>query len=490
MCLSLFTTTADWCSVGKVTTIDTLDDHALLQIFSCSRHLTSSHLLWWKPLVHVCHRWRQLIFTSPRTLRLAVVCSPKTPVRKYLCIWPPFPISIRHDTWDPDRNNENTIAALKHRDRVSEISINCLRKSVLETLAAEMLEPFPALSSLYLGYSGNAAPVLPETVFGGFAGTLQSIVLAGVAFPALPILLSSAIQLTSLQLWKTPTTGYISPKAMATCLAALPNLEDLRIEFRSCYDHMSSPSPTRSILPSLTCFHFKGISEYSENLVAQIDAPILQTLSISFCDVAPGVPQLYQFLGSTEKPGPPNRVVMEFDFWRVDLKFMPSNNFELAMRCENLAGQVGSMAAVCRDLSPILSRVECLDLNGKRLPSYPTRRDDTIPTSLQWQMLLYPFINVRSLNISKKLEPLVMPALEELARGRVAAVFPKLSTLFLEEVQPPGSARDAIEAFVSAREFSKNPVAIQFRLPLDSNAGTTLSPCSSTGWFWNSPVDN
>ncbi len=148
------------------------------------------------------------------------------------------------------------------------------------------------------------------------------------------------------------------------------------------------------------------------------------------------------------------------------------------------------MAAVCRDLSPILSRVECLDLNGKRLPSYPTRRDDTIPTSLQWQMLFYPFVTVRSLNISKKLEPLVIPALEELARERVTAVFPKLSTLFLEEVQPSGSARDAIEAFVSAREFSKNPVAIQFRLPLDSNAGTTLSPCSSTGWYWNSPVDN
>jgi hypothetical protein len=411
-------------------------------------------------------------------------------VRKYLCIWPPFPISIRHDTWDPDGNNENTIAALKHRDRVFEISINCLRKSVLETLTAEMLEPFPALSSLYLCYSGNAAPVLPETLFGGFAGTLQSMVLAGVAFPALPILLSSAIQLTSLHLWKTPTAGYISPKALATCLAELPNLEDLRVEFRTCCGHMSAPSPTRFVLPSLSSFHFKGISEYSENLVAQIDAPILQTLSITFCDVVPGVPQLYQLLSSTEKPVAPNRVVVEFDFWRVDLKFMPSNNFELSMRCENLAGQVTSMAAVCRDLSPILSRVECLDLNGKRLPSYPIWRGDTIPTSLQWQMLFYPFVAVRSLNISKKLEPLVIPALEELARERVTAVFPKLSTLFLEEVQLSGSTQDAIEAFVSAREFSKNPVAIQFRLPLDSNAGTTLSPCSSTGWYWNSPVDN
>jgi len=431
--------------------------------------------------VHVCLRWRQLIFASPRSLRLEILCTPKIPVRRSLGIWPPFPISVRHDTWDLDGNNENTIAALKHRDRVFEISINCLRRPVLERLTAEMLEPFPALTSLYLGYRGDIGPVLPEALFGGFTRTLQTIVLAGVAFPALPILLLSAVQLTSLQLWRTPTTGYISPEVMATCLAALPNLEDLRIEFQSCRDHMSAPSTTRSILPSLTCFHFKGTSEYSENLAARIDAPILQTLSITFCDDVSGVPQLYQFLSSMEIREPPNRVVVVFDYWRVDLTFMPSNNFELAIKCENLAGQVSSMAAVCRDLSPILSRVERLDLHGKRLPSL--KDDDTTPTSLQWQILFHPFITVQSLNISKKLEPLVIPALEELTRERVTAVFPKLSTLFLEGVQPSGSARDAIETFVTAREFSNNPVAIQFRSPLDSNAGTSLSPCSGIVWY-------
>ena len=444
--------------------------------------------------MHVCCRWRQLIFASPRGLRLAILCTPKTPVKESLGIWPPFPISVRHDTWDPDGNNQNTIAALKHRDRVFEISINCLRRPVLERLTAEMLEPFPALTYLYLGYTGigNTGPVLPEELFGGFAHTLQTIVLAGVAFSALPTLLLFAIQLTSLQLWRTPTTGYIPPEAMATCLAALPHLEDLRIEFQSCRDHMSAPSTTRSTLPSLTCFHFKGASEYSENLAARIDAPILQTLSITFCDVVSDVPQLYQFLSSTEIREPPNRVAVVFDYWRVDLKFIPSNNFELAIRCENLPGQVSSMAAVCRDLSPILSRVERLDLHGKRLPYSILKDDDTTPTSLQWQILFYSFITVQSLNISKKLEPLVIPALgelTELTRGRATAVFPKLSTLFLEGVQPSGSARDAIETFVTAREFSNNPVAIQFRSSLGSNAGTTLSPCSGTGWYWNSSVD-
>jgi len=42
-----------------------------------------------------------------------VVCNCRTPVRMSLGIWPPLPLSIRHDTWEPDRENENTIAALK-----------------------------------------------------------------------------------------------------------------------------------------------------------------------------------------------------------------------------------------------------------------------------------------------------------------------------------------------------------------------------------------
>ncbi len=289
-------------------TIDILPDYPLLQVFHFCRQVNSSHLLWWKPLVHVCRRWRQIIFASPRSLHLVVSCNCRTPVKKSLGIWPPLPISIRHDTWDHDRKNENTIAALQHRDRVSEISINCLRSSVLERLTAAMLEPFPVLASLYLGYGGNTTHTrpLPEAILGGSAPSLKTIVLAGIAFPALPKLLSSATHLVSLQLWRIPITGYISPEVMATHLAALPNLEDLRIEFRACPNHTNSSSLTRVILASLTSFHFKGVSEYLDNLVARIDAPIIQTLSITFYGVVLCIPQLHRFLSYAERPQPPN----------------------------------------------------------------------------------------------------------------------------------------------------------------------------------------
>jgi len=343
-----------------------------------------------------------------------------------------------------------------------------------------MLEPFPVLASLYLGYGGNTTHTrpLPEAILGGSAPSLKTIVLAGIAFPALPKLLSSATHLVSLQLWRIPITGYISPEVMATHLAALPNLEDLRIEFRACPNHTNSSSLTRVILASLTSFHFKGVSEYLDNLVARIDAPIIQTLSITFYGVVLCIPQLHRFLSYAERPQPPNWVVVEFNYWTVNLKFIPSDNFELAIRCDKLAGQVSSMAAVCHGLSPLLSRVERLDLHGKRLPSYPVWQDDTVPTSLQWLGLFHPFITMESLYVSKNLKLLVAPALEELTREHATAVFPKLHTLFMEDLQPYGLGQEAIDPFGTAQWLPDRPVAIHQRLAPESDPKITLSPYS------------
>jgi hypothetical protein len=127
--------TAEWCGVGKVT-IDMLPDYVLLQIFSfCQEDCSfeSSRLLWWRPLVHVCRRWQEIVFSSPRSLHLVIFCDSRTPIRTSLNIWPPFLISVHHNT---DEGCENTVAALELRDRVSEICIDSPADSVLERLAA------------------------------------------------------------------------------------------------------------------------------------------------------------------------------------------------------------------------------------------------------------------------------------------------------------------------------------------------------------------
>jgi hypothetical protein len=70
----------------------------------------------------VCRRWRYIVFAAPRRLDLRLVCTDRTPVVRKLDVWPALPIVIRaagHGGFD-----DNTIAALEHNDRISEISIN------------------------------------------------------------------------------------------------------------------------------------------------------------------------------------------------------------------------------------------------------------------------------------------------------------------------------------------------------------------------------
>ena len=75
----------------------------------------------WLVLVHVCRRWRKIIFNSPRRLNLRILCTHGSPVRKNLDIWPAFPIDLQlcsqTDLFPTDE--DNAIAALEHRDRVN-----------------------------------------------------------------------------------------------------------------------------------------------------------------------------------------------------------------------------------------------------------------------------------------------------------------------------------------------------------------------------------
>jgi hypothetical protein len=85
---------------------------------------------------------------------------------------------------------------------------------------------------------------------------------------------------------------------------------------------------------------------------------------------------------------------------------------------------------------------------------------------------------MESLYVSKNLKLLVAPALEELTREHATAVFPKLHTLFMEDLQPYGFGREAMDPFGTARWLSDRPVAIHQRLAPESDPKITLSPYS------------
>ena len=145
-----------------------LPDDALLDIFAFYMddelidplddiYASEPRIEMWRTLAHVCRKWRYIVFGSPRRLHLRVYCRAQTPVREMLDIWPNFPIVL----WVTDylEDLDNTIAALKHNDRVCGIYLWGVQNSGSEKILAAMKRPFPALTRLVLGFKPSGKRV-------------------------------------------------------------------------------------------------------------------------------------------------------------------------------------------------------------------------------------------------------------------------------------------------------------------------------------------
>ncbi|KAI0249333.1 hypothetical protein BJV78DRAFT_708768 [Lactifluus subvellereus] len=368
------------CRAGRISprvTIGALPDSVLLDIFDFHREaeIRGSHRwpeLWpWNRLVHVCQRWRYVVFASSLRLDLCLRCTSDTPVREMLDVWPPLPIEI---LWEKPYGVDNIIATLEHRDRVRRIWIlNLVTSSQLERLTPMMQEPFPALTLLQLS-TRETTPALPDMFLGGSAPHLQTLAFNGILFPGLPRLLLSASDLSDLSLERIPHTGYISSEAMVTCLSALTRLTHLSIGFESPAARPDRrgrrpPPPTRVIFPALTALWFRGVSEYLEDLVAQIDAPRLHYLYISFFNqVIFDIQQLSYFIGHAGILRSSSRAEVVFATDHVDIKLYspkgtdPPTELNLRIYCRAVDWQVWSMAHICNQFSFLPSIVVQLDI--------------------------------------------------------------------------------------------------------------------------------
>ena len=96
--------------------MDVLPDDVLLEIFDFYIVMDSSHEKRtgaagaWQSLVHVCQQWRNLIFGSTRHLNLQLFCTPKTPTRATLDIWPALPLVVDGDNMASSKGTDNIIA--------------------------------------------------------------------------------------------------------------------------------------------------------------------------------------------------------------------------------------------------------------------------------------------------------------------------------------------------------------------------------------------
>ena len=448
--------------------IEQLPDDVLLEIFhfyvNMSKYYDKSGIEEWQSLVHVCRRWRSIAFVSPRRLDLKLYCTPNTPAKDTMDVWPALPLIVEGT---PDFSSSNIIAALEQNNRVCQVDLDLAGWSSEEVLAA-MQVPFPELTDLQLSYH-QALPVIPDSFLGGSAPRLRSLTLNSISFPGLPKLLLSATQLVRLRLHRIPHSAYISPQAIVALLSTLSSLESLYLGFRSLQSRPDRESPSlhpqkRSTLPALIDFHFKGVTEYLEELMTRIDTPQLDRMNINFFNqIDFHCPRLAEFINCTPTLRALNEAHVQFDdsIAGVTLGSRTSefrlDKLVIDISCREPDWQLSSIEQVCNWSLPPLSTVEALYMDHRY--SNLVWRNEAIEDTL-WLELLLPFTALRNLYLSNEFAPGIAAALQELVVGRITEVLPSLQNIFVERLELLGSFQESIGQFITARRLSDHPIAI------------------------------
>jgi len=462
------------------TTIEALPDDVLLKTFELyldkddADEIDDGHDYdGWQTLVHVCHRWRCIMFASPRRLDLKLYCTRQRSVdSKTLDIWPTLPIVIFAVDMHSEEDVTSIISALRHHNRVCKIySYNQqFQDSFLGEFAA-IDEPFPALTSLQLISSGQNVPVFPDSFLGGSAPRLRLLVLDGIPYPSIGRLFSSTTNLVQLSLHHIPRSGYIAPETIVPCLSMLPRLESLLLQFqypRSQAQRESRhlPALTRVVFPNLTFFNFGGDIEYFEDILSQIETPILnEAVFFFFNQLVFDTPLLEHFIRRT-------KTFMTIHTARV-LFFSDSIVFilpglgetadgdretlYLSISCEPLDWQLSALAQVLDSFLSSLQTVESLEI---RVSDQDWQGEIEV---IQWQELLHPFTFVKHVTLDESAE-LIAPALQELAGESATEVLPALQDLSIRswKRRPSGPVQDGIEQFIATRRFHGHPVTVHY----------------------------
>ena len=375
-------------------------------------------------------------------------------------IWPPLPIIVTNylATDRPMPEDFDFNAVFVHPGRISEIHLVFLTCLQLQRLAMASVRPerFTALVHLTVHFKdsrpGHLAPVLPDGFLGRYAPRLQSLELNSIPFPALPKLLLSAIDLVRLTLHRIPHSGYFSPEALVTALAVLTNLTYFIVEFESSLSRPDleirrrPPPLTRTILPALTRFQFQGVSEYFEGVVARIDAPLLDTIWITFFhEPIFDIPKLARFMRRTPRLQGLNKAHVGFDYSGVQIGALPlgrtvDDKSRLKISCGKVDKQLSSLAQVLTSFLPSIDVVE--DLYIYRPGNLASQWQDDIENR-HWVEIFRPLTAVRNLYVCKEFAQCIAPALQELVRERA---LPALENLFLEAPHPSGPALSVQEA--------------------------------------------
>jgi hypothetical protein len=386
-------------------------------------------------------------------------------------VWPILPLEIRNPgnprlSWTQGAGD--IIDALGYNDRIVKISLFDAPEKIWQKLLTAMEEPFPALThlSLWSNDSDSDTP-LPALLLSGPAPLLQSLYLNRATVPTLPKLLLSVSDLNDLQIWNIPDSWYMSPKDVVTCLSPLTRLSSFGLGFGP--GHRPHPirgnqNLRRTVLPALTRFDFKGATDYLEDLVIRIEAPLLSVVVATLCKpffFDSLQPELYRFINYAETFQLLNQadiVIFGTKEATLCLNTMADEaaSLELVIPCSDLHWPLSILARVCTSLPSLpspLSTLEHLTISGYRSwwPSWGNR----------WLELLPSFTAVKNLYLCDNIAPCLMPVLKGVPGESITEVLPALQNLFLEEDRPSKLVQEAMRQFTTVRKLSGRPVAVQ-----------------------------
>ncbi|KAH9172534.1 hypothetical protein EDB89DRAFT_888122 [Lactarius sanguifluus] len=447
------------------TTINTLSDDILLDIFAYYRLDEENGWNVWCKLSHICRRWRHLVHYSAFHLGMYILCTNGCPTLGTLDHLPPLPLFVDYQGTITQQDESAIRDALLLRDRVSHIDLH-LPPSILHKFLMLMDEPFSVLKHLSLSSSTDEDTrlVLPRTFL---APNLCHLALLGINLPKRLRFLFSTVSLVTLTFTNIRASGYFHPRLLAARLQFLSQLERLSIGFS-----IPIPRPRAETelldkrgmpvtLPNLKHLTFQGVSAYLECLVAQISAPHLKRLEITlFNQIAFSLPHLSHFTNIIEAFKLPaatvffgSEVTIAMDHYITQQYGAP---FTLRVRCNELDWQVDCAAQICSALMPALFGVEELGLRF---------HEQTLPTEWQngeidgttWHELLRAFVGARQLRLCVALSQELSHALQVGYVGSEPGLLPSLWEIVSESHR---HARDLFSSFIDARRIAGRPVAI------------------------------
>ena len=383
---------------------------------------------------------------------------------------PPLPLVIDYSQSTgtmSQKDKDNLRLGLQQHGRLRRVALRAPSESFRMWLEL-MNKSFPRLQDLSLSSTTveKTTPMLPETLQ---APDLRCLSLHGVSLSTGMPLLSSAIALSTLSLTHIGASSYFPPGYLVTQLKCLPHLEELSIDFAfskslpgSEGEPLLSPTPlvTLSALRRLT---FGGEDVYLDNLVAQINIPFLEQLTLTLLfDFTYTIVNLAEFIRRAEGfQCIVTKVTFNKDTVSIDSdsghhEQQGIGKLSLRVNCKPFDWKIDSATQVCDALKKVLSIVEVLtlDLDADGMPSdWENTLDDT---GMVWHDLLLPFIGMKKLHIGSSLTLELSKALESVAGGLILELLPELQEFVVELTID--DAKKLFSRFIKTRESVSRPV--------------------------------